>query len=565
MEVTGTTNSDKDRDMMIRKSFESGTETSTEKKKKKKSLSFEPKEPPKSKENQEAKAPKQEAGPEKPFSFKFLGREVEAVTEKPKAKDLAETAESAPENMTEEETKVAVEKITEARENELDIELAGSEEGSLTEAAVRENIEFIKALREHSKDESADAAIDAAFAEIMGKEEDMLDKNADKAGEESLLAADTGMAEVATQANEEEVVEDPTKITATPTSTTGSQVPPPVIQLVPPVYSSPGARGAGGSSGGGPPSYVSPGGMPFGGAGSAPNVLASTPNIAVPKPEAEYIRRGSRSGDLLVGGLIGYMVGRRGGRIRTEERLMPIQHNLEKQVRGLQENIASKENKIREFAANKFVSAQENQTERSRGFLESKSTDTLPPVRQPEVTNETAAGFKIPTPEAPRPEVLKPVDQMTVPELLKVAEHIEINGITAKEMFESRRLDAVNLRRVVGEYMRGSNYERTLKDQLKAEEGRRERSVESRPGQAPGIANNSVGGGSTADSGMPMGWGSRQASQPSSVPTAGHLNTQQPAYQPKDATNNGLAKPAPWLIAAIGLGLVVATLLIYLI
>jgi len=60
-----------------------------------------------------------------------------------------------------------------------------------------------------------------------------------------------------------------------------------------------------------------------------------------------------RGPDLLLGGIVGYMVGRRRGRIRTEEQLLPVQKSLEKHVKDLHAKITTQEQKIRSLTSEK--------------------------------------------------------------------------------------------------------------------------------------------------------------------------------------------------------------------
>ncbi len=63
---------------------------------------------------------------------------------------------------------------------------------------------------------------------------------------------------------------------------------------------------------------------------------------------------------------------------------------------------------------------------------------------------------------------------MTMPELLSVAEKIDVGSGNLKDMYEHKRIDAVNLRRVITEYSEGRNYKETLQRSLEAEEMHRE-------------------------------------------------------------------------------------------
>ena len=73
------------------------------------------------------------------------------------------------------------------------------------------------------------------------------------------------------------------------------------------------------------------------------------------------------------------------------------------------------------------------------------------------------------------PENHKDVRSMTMTELLEVAEHISLEKTSLRELYERNRIDAVNLRRVIIEYMNGGGrYEQMLRGSLEAVEMQRE-------------------------------------------------------------------------------------------
>jgi hypothetical protein len=86
---------------------------------------------------------------------------------------------------------------------------------------------------------------------------------------------------------------------------------------------------------------------------NSPNV-PSNPNV-IPPDDTEYGRR--RSGDLLLGGIVGYMIGRRGGRKRTEARLEPEIKKRDAQLEDLKTKLEESEVAVRVDAATKAPEA----------------------------------------------------------------------------------------------------------------------------------------------------------------------------------------------------------------
>jgi hypothetical protein len=186
----------------------------------------------------------------------------------------------------------------------------------------------------------------------------------------------------------------------------------------------------------------------------------------------KYAANRRRAGQLLLVGAVGYMLGRRRGRIRTEERMQPIQDKLEKEVKSLHDKVAEREDKIRQLAAEKVLqqpeTARPQLVERIQARAERRRQATEQPVaaRRPEGMGR----FALPGAEraAVTPERReKSLNTMTVNELLLIADRIEKDGVSVKTMYENGRLDAEGLRRVVKEFLEGRQLDRILSENLK--------------------------------------------------------------------------------------------------
>lgn len=130
-------------------------------------------------------------------------------------------------------------------------------------------------------------------------------------------------------------------------------------------------------------------------------------------------------GAALIGGLVGYLVGRRRGRIKTEKRLIPVQKKLEKQVKGLQEDIKKKESVIREKAT---------ESARERRQLAANVRGPAEKARERELLRAVAAGNLAAGQKAGRPQERFRIDRTGQPAALQPEQqHIGQMLITAAE------------------------------------------------------------------------------------------------------------------------------------
>lgn len=245
----------------------------------------------------------------------------------------------------------------------------------------------------------------------------------------------------------------------------------------------------------------------------APNVVSS-PNI-VPMNDTFY--RDRNTGDLLLGGTLGYIMGKNRGRNVAEGRLEPEIKKLDKKVDGLKQKLEDSERQVRaEVSKNeqleikpkplentvekpmtvnkveqdieiispntlkaeqKIVESQERQFEDQLQEMADLEIASLkaPKVETGPVSIGEVLESKSKNPETEAPEVHRDVRSMTMTELLEVAEHISLEKTSLRELYERNRIDGVNLRRVIIEYMNGGGrYEQMLRGSLEAVEMQRE-------------------------------------------------------------------------------------------
>ena len=213
------------------------------------------------------------------------------------------------------------------------------------------------------------------------------------------------------------------------------------------------------------------------------------------KPAPTYIRNG----------IVGNFMGSRRGQIKDEKKLLPIQRNLEQAVNDLSWELKAKEAKIRHAAAEfiqtkgpdaleplkqQVVRAREAILERvpisnySESRDPSASRERAPEARQlhgdPEtqehlghviVSAESAEPKKAPSAEVQPDDRMKlpenkRVESMSRPELLELSSHIEVDGTTLRNVYETHLIGEQALRRLVAEHLNGGNVARALKREI---------------------------------------------------------------------------------------------------
>ncbi|HUP26678.1 MAG TPA: hypothetical protein VM124_03485, partial [Candidatus Limnocylindrales bacterium] len=232
---------------------------------------------------------------------------------------------------------------------------------------------------------------------------------------------------------------------------------------------------------GGVPPFIPNYNMPV---NASPNTSPASPPTT---PEQPVIIKHNAAAPYL---LLGYLIGRRRGRIKTEEKLLPIQNKLEKEVKDLHTMIATSEEKIRSLARDQ-AAAKPAVAEKIAERLEKKHKQKLkaevtePELSpQPEHLGKLAVKPEQPKPESTPAELEKPSrpepikvpprpkapEQMSVAELLVIAEHIPAEHGSVKKLYETRIINEEGLRRVAQAYLRGERYEKIIQANRKTGE-----------------------------------------------------------------------------------------------
>jgi hypothetical protein len=506
-----------DRDSKMASSFESAVDTKSKKKSKKAATPPPPmrahEELAASEEKKSAQTEKTEEAaveePKKGLLDLFQTQEPEPE-EKPEPLAEAEqllgelddplealAPDADPEELSDPEKQAVAQQIIAARRQELGQELHSApedqEEEILTNAAFIDNLEDLVAQTGELNDEILDHATGHTMAEF------------DLPEAETAKPTEAMVNEVIQEVGGAEAPDEPEDFDTTlPVTAARSAAPP--ITPPPPMPLVPSPDGGGNYTFGAGGNYVPPGpdiAMPV----ASPNVIA--PRSKGPEQSPD---RHSRAGDMLVGGVVGYLIGRRRGRIRAEERLVPIQQKLEHEVKDMQQKIGLHETRIRTLTSEKIaregVVAREAVAQKMEAKARPPEPERVPmavplpeaapiPIPVPEV-----APIPIPLPEIPRAErvgaVLLPhaeiaplrpelspivtshvetapkpaltkesVRIMPEAELLQVAAKVEVAGTSAKALYEQGRIGKEDLRTAVSEYAAGNkNYESILLEKL---------------------------------------------------------------------------------------------------
>lgn len=241
--------------------------------------------------------------------------------------------------------------------------------------------------------------------------------------------------------------------------------------------------------------------------------VAPASQETVPLSVAAYYERRAQNRGLLVGGIVGYLIGRRRGRIKTQKRLLPIQKKLEKRVTSLERDIHYKEQALLLLAAQKSRLRDQNdrlkkEAERRDAKLPTKAETVrrpeskpeaplVPPPRQASLLERTQAGRPESRLGLEKPKPAERLGQMVVlaespaeargypransiraafrpehvrlmhrRELLELSEKIVIEGASLRHIYETHLIGEKQLRHLVGEYLEGKDIRRDLRREM---------------------------------------------------------------------------------------------------
>jgi len=246
------------------------------------------------------------------------------------------------------------------------------------------------------------------------------------------------------------------------------------------------SAGSGSSGGTGTPPPRGPAGpsspaLMGGGSAYVPRVAAAAPNVASDPSlytSAEVARYEQQAGvrGFLVGGIVGYLIGRRRGRIRTEKRLLPVQRKLEKEVTAISEQLAEREATIRHLSYESMaagpMAAERLQSRRTTERSVAKQPESRLNLEKPariERLGKAVVRAEVPAEAVPlklKDVRAERVRTMSRNELLELGEKVIVEGATLRQIYESHLIGEKGLRRIITEYLSGKDIRKELRREM---------------------------------------------------------------------------------------------------
>lgn len=192
------------------------------------------------------------------------------------------------------------------------------------------------------------------------------------------------------------------------------------------------------------------------------------PADTVSRREAAYHERQAQARGLLVGGVVGYLLGRRRGRIKTEKRRKSVESKLMQQVSQIETQLSEKEAAIRRLARQRSAETLPLPVRQNRG----RETAVSLSQKRPEQSTSRQAPDKEIVERAPRPaaevpaslaEAAQPtIETMSKAELLTFAATIKVGETNLRRVYEAQLVDERGLRRLMREQQAGHDLRRAL-------------------------------------------------------------------------------------------------------
>ncbi|HWT56080.1 MAG TPA: hypothetical protein VN031_03570 [Candidatus Microsaccharimonas sp.] len=189
----------------------------------------------------------------------------------------------------------------------------------------------------------------------------------------------------------------------------------------------------------------------FGAAPAIPNLAPRSNERRDMRDEASYF---------FAGGVLGYLLGRRRGRIKTEKRMRAVTKRLETQISETRSGIAAQEQIIRQQARDRYNQLHPSAAETTPREPQNERATSSP--RRAEVVTNPGPNVEHPVATNPERVTAEDVPQMSTREVLALAADITIEGTSLKKIYEAKQITEPGLRRLAQEHLRGGDLKRGL-------------------------------------------------------------------------------------------------------